>query len=271
MGGGWTIEASIQFPPGGPFGAMMDDKLIAKLLGVVGEDQKNLTIVSTGVMAAGQLMYGYALSEAIKKDPDAAINMIKGGDKSPLINAAARQLSNTFGFIMTNGYQGDQNDQAFQKKRAENISKALGVALKLPMIPAPTGEWTGLLLDQAKSAALDAIAKGPKQDAKDLYNSAAGDAQDSLTKLTMNNLLASGYFDPKHYAGANEPGSGKYVPPPVEAFKKGPDGKPVNPPEFDFSSDAYINWGERGGQAPYDWIQENVVGPYRNKFPLFGG
>ncbi|NEA31524.1 DUF6571 family protein [Streptomyces sp. SID13031] len=271
LGGSWTAEAGVLFPPGGPFGAVMDNKLIAKLMGVVGEDQKNLTIVSTGVMAAGQLMYSYALSEAIKKDPNAAVNMIQGGDKSPLINGAAKQLSNTFGFIMTNGFQGDSKDQAFEKKRAENISKALGVALKLPMIPVPAGKWTGLLLDQAKTAAFDAIAKGPSQDAKNLYNSAAGDAQDSLTKLTLNNLLVSGYFDPKHYAAANQPGSDKYVPPPMEALKKGPDGKPLNPPEFDFTSDAYINWGERGGQAPYDWIQENVVGPYRSKFPLFGG
>lgn len=272
LGGGWTAEAGDSFPPGGPYGAQMNADLMKKLLGVVGEEQKNLTIVSTGVMAAGQLMFGHSLSEALKTDPKAAMLMIQGGERNPLIAGAANQLSNTLGFVMTNSYEGDKNDQEFKKKQAEAISKALGVALKLPFIPTPQGEWTGLLLDQAKSAALDAVAKGPKQDAKDIYNSAAGNGQDSLTKLMLNNLLAAGYFDPKHYAAANDPDSpNKFVPPPADAFKKGPDGKPVVPPEFDFSSPAYIEWGDRKGQVPTEWLQTNVIGPYRDNFPLFGG
>jgi hypothetical protein len=271
LGGDWTAEAGDSFPPGGPYGAVMDADLMRKLLGVVGEDQKNLTIVSTGVTAAGQLMFSHSLAEALKKDPNAAINMIQGGDRSPLIVGAASQLSNTLGFVMTNSYEGDKQDQEFKKAQAEAISKALGVALKLPGIPAPTGAWTGLMLDQAKDAALAAVAKGPTQDAKDLYNSAAGNGQDSLTKLMLNNLLAAGYFDPKQYKGANTPGSDKYVPPPADAFKKGPDGKPVHPPEFDFDSEAYVDWGDRGGQIPNEWLQNNVVGPYRDNFPLFGG
>ncbi|GAA0608820.1 hypothetical protein HPO96_30830 [Kribbella sandramycini] len=272
LGGGWTAEAGDSFPPGGPYGAVMSAGLMRKLLGVVGEEQKNLTIVSTGVLAAGQLMFGHSMAEALKKDPNAAVDMIKDDEKSPVLNAAATQLANTLGFVMTAGYEGDKTDQEFQKKRAEAISKALGVALKLPVIPSPTGDWSGLIIDQAKSAALDGLGKGPKQDAKELYNPAAGDGQDSLRKLAMNSLLANGYFDPKFYQQANTPDApNKFVPPPPGAFKMGPDGKPLVPLRFDFESKAYLDWGERGGQAPYEWIQGTIVDVYRDEFPLFGG
>ncbi|WP_405055929.1 hypothetical protein OG474_24670 [Kribbella sp. NBC_01505] len=272
LGGSWTAEAGGLFPPGGPFGAAMDPKLMGKLLGVVGEDPKNLTIVSTGVLAAGQLMFSHALAEALKKDPNAAVNMIKDGEKSPILNAAANNLANTLGLVFTAGYEGDKNDQEFQKKRAEAISKALGVALKLPIIPSPTGEWTGLILDQAKDAALDKLKEGPKQDAKDIYNSAAGDGQDSLRKLAMNSLAAAGYFDPKFYQQANTPSApDKFVPPPPDAFMKGPDGKPLVPPQFDFENKAYVDWADRNGQAPNEWIQGTIVDTYRDEFPLFGG
>ena len=272
LGGSWTAEAGDSFPPGGPFGAVMDAGLMQKLLGVVGEDQKNLTIISTGVLAAGQLMFSHNLAKALEKDPNAAVNLIKAGDKSPVLNGAANQLANTLGFAMTWGYQGDKSDQEFQKARAEAVSKALGVALKLPIIPTPQGEWTGLLLDNAKDKALEAIGKGPKQNAMDIYNSAAGDGQDSLRKLALNSLLANGYLDPKYYQAANTPDApNKFVPPPPGAFLKGPDGKPLVPPQFDFASKAYLDWGERGGQAPMDWVQATMIDTYRDEFPAFGG
>jgi hypothetical protein len=271
LGGDWTAEAPGVFPPGGPFGAQMDAGLMRKLIGVVGENPDNLTIVATGVLAAGQLMFGKALPEALKDDPSTALDMIQGGHRSPLIQGAAGELSKTLAFVMTNSYEGDKTDQEFRKKQAEALSKAIGVALKLPGIPAPSGEWTGLLLDQAKTAALDAVAKGPKQDAKDLANSASAGGQSDLTKLMLNNLAAAGYFDPKHYEGANKPNSHRFVPPPEGAFKKGPDGKVVHPLEFDFASKGYNEWASDKGQIPSDFINANVIDPYRNNFPLFGG
>ncbi|GAB3923561.1 hypothetical protein GCM10029976_013940 [Kribbella albertanoniae] len=256
------------FPSDGPLGATMDANSLKNLLKLIGADEGNVMIVSVGVLAAGQLLFGQGLAAGLAKDPGNAVKLLTGHENSPAADAVAGQLANTLSEVMNDAYLGDSADQAFQKRKAEAVSRALGLALKLPIIPAPKGPWTGLLLDNAKSAVLDAIAKGPKQDADEVWNAAAASGQTRLRDLAMTSLLDAGYFAREVYAGANTPQApDKFVPPPNAAFKLGPDGHPVEPLAFDFTSRAYTNWAVRAQQAPMKWINLSVILPYRLKFP----
>ncbi|MFB6723026.1 hypothetical protein ACFCV3_22800 [Kribbella sp. NPDC056345] len=269
---GWTqdgyagLPPATVFPPDGPLGARMDRELVSKLLHVVGEDESNVKIVSAGVMAAGQLLYAHAFAEGLKKDPQNAVRLLTADQKAPDANGAGTRLAKTMSLLMNAAYEGGKEQADFEKRKAQAVSDALGLALKMPVVPAPKGPWTGLLLDVLKSAALKEVAKVPDRPSGE-DRPLADVVQTRLEDLTMASLLAAGYFAPGVYAAANSPGAPKkYVPPSPAAFKAGPDGKPVEPLQFDIESDAYKDWID-SGQAPTDWTGLVVVGPYRDAFP----
>ena len=264
---GWTVASDSVFPPGGPWGAAMNRDLMAKVLGTLGEDQKNIDIVLAGVGAAGKLRMSYALQQALNGQPNAPVDMITGDKYVDLVNGASNELAGTFGFVIDNGYQGDKSDQEFQKKRAEELSKALGMVLSMPTFEIPEGHaWTSAIIDQARDVALDKIGEGPDQNAQDTYNETASSAQDKLQHEMLNDLLANGYLDKKYY---DQAGSG-YVPPPDDALKHNPDGTVTQPPQFDFDSQGYQEWA-RAGHNLQPWLNTNVIDPFRSQFPALGG
>jgi len=273
--GSWLAngdEDNSLFPPNGPIGAWLNDEFMKKVLGTLGEDPNNLDIVTAGVTAAGKLTLTYGVQQALKNDPNAAVDIITAHENVPGINGPAESLANTLSFVITNGYQGDRDNQEFQKKRAENLSKALGIALSLPALDLPEGhEWTGFLIDQAKDVALEKIGEGPDQDAKGTYNASASDNQTKLTELTLNTLLANGYFDRSVYAKANTKDAPDKFRSPFDsryagAVRKSEDGQW----EFDYGSKGYRDWVE-AGQEPDGWLEQWVIGQFRKDFPAFGG
>lgn len=178
-------------------------------------------------------------------------------------------------FSITAGYQGDTKNQEFQKQRAENISKILGIVTSVPALDIPEGhEWTGFLIDQIKDQALDKIGEGPDQDAQNTYNDTSSDYQAQLRRLTLNTLLANGYFADVNYTKANgagpkvfvSPFDPKYADQDPPAVTQNPDGTL----QFNFDSQAYKDWSQ-AGQAVNGWMETNVVGPFRESLPAYGG
>jgi hypothetical protein len=263
---GFAVPSDGVFPPGGPWGAAMNRDEMAKILGTLGEDQKNIDIVLAGVGAAGKMRMDYALQQALAGQPNAPVLMITNDKSVPLINGAAEEMSGTFAFVIDSGYQGDKDNQEFQKQRAEDLSKALGMVLAMPTFEIPEGhEWTSAIIDQAKDVALDSIGEGPDQDAQSTYNSKAASAQTNLTHVMLNEFLHNGYFDKKYYDQAGN----AYQPPPDDALLHNPDGSV----EFDFENknenNAYDNWA-RQGQDLNEWMNTNVIVPFRSRFPALG-
>ncbi|WP_405058665.1 hypothetical protein OG474_38875 [Kribbella sp. NBC_01505] len=259
---GWLAEAPTGFPPGGPFGAAVSPAALGHIIGILAEDPNHLKVVAAGVGAAGQLMYSYAFAKDLKGDPHVPVDMINGVGKSPAVFGVATQLSSTMGFLIMNGIKGKKSDEDFDKVRAQNVSNAIGLALKLPFIPMPTGKWTGLILDQVTDASLAAIANAPSNQPTADYESEKSAILENLKELAVSNMLRAGYFDQKYYDLANGPRPGRRLPPPSNAFVLGPDGKPVSPPAFDFASAGFHDWYTRSGMGPSDWVQNSVVDPY---------
>ena len=215
---GWSLPSGDQFPPSGPYGAAMNRDLMAKILGTLGEDSKNIDIVLAGVGATGKLRMSYALQQALKANPNAPIDMITGDKYVDLINGASNELAGTFAFVIDSGYQGDKSNEDFQKKRAEDLSKALGMVLSMPTFEIPEGHaWTSAIIDQAKDVALDKLGEGPDANAQDTYNDTAGDAQTKLQHEMLNDLLAGWLPRPSYYDSAGP----AYVPPPADALVTG--------------------------------------------------
>ncbi len=267
--GNWVLPDdpnNTLFPPGGPPSAWLDSKMMAKLLGTLGEDPKTLDIVNAGVTAAGQVMLSYAADRGLKIDPAAAQHMITGGQSVPSLTGATNALALTLSYVISSGYHGDKSKEAFDQARAEDVSKLLSVALSIPTLDVPEGhEWTGWLVDQAKDQIVDKLGEGPEGTATETYNDTSSDYQSQLQDLALNTLLQKGYFTDSQYAGANSPTApGEYTPPPADAITTGPDGKPV----FNFDSQGFHDWFQ-GGQALNTWIGNNVVGPFRQNLDSY--
>ncbi len=262
---GWTQASGQFFPPNGPTGASLDKGLMTKLLGTLGQNQTNIDIVSTGVGGAGNLRMRYALQQELAKDPNAPTKLLQGQTLPDLVGAS-NEIAGTMGYVINSAYKGDSSNQEFQKKQAEALSKAMGIVLAAPTFAVPeSAPWTGYLLDQVEDTALDKIGEGPDQDAQGTYNVQASTSSLNLQHVMLNNLLAGGYLDKKYFdkAGAD------YTPPPAGALQVGGDGKPLDPPRFDFSSTAYQNWA-RGGQNLQTFLNTNVLVPFHNEFPALG-
>lgn len=273
--GSWVVSdpANSLFPPGGPASAWMNSDLMAKVIGTLGEDPKNMDIVNTGIAAAGRLMIDYALQNGLQ-DPNAPSYVIKDSQGVPPIDAATYSLSLALNAAITDGYHGDKTQQAFEKQRAEDMSKVLGIVTSVPMA-VPGGEWTGWLLDQAKDLALDKIGEGPDQNAQSTYNQTSADYQTKLQELTLNALLQNGYLSPANYASVNASVPGNQYKSPFDpeyadqdppAVSIGPNGQPY----FNFGSQAYSDWVQSGSPAT-TWTMTHVVDPFRSNLPAYGG
>lgn len=262
---GWTQPSGQFFPPNGPTGASMDKGLLTKLLGNLGEDPKNIDIITTGVGVAGSLRMQYAMQTELGKDKNAPVEMLQGQTLPDLVGAS-NEIAGTMGYVINSAYKGDASNQDFQKKQAEALSKAMGIVLAAPTFAVPEGAaWTGYLLDQVKDAALDKIGEGPNQNAQGTYNDQASTSSANLQRVTLNNLLAGGYLDKKYFDQAGP----KFTPPPQAALMVGADGMPVKPPQFNFASQAYQDW-RRGGQNMQTYLDSNVLVPFHDEFPALG-
>lgn len=276
--GTWVVSDpdNSLFPPNGPASAWMDPALMQKLLGTLGQDPKNLDIVNAGVAASGRIMLDYAAQRGIAIDPNAAAHIIAGSQGVPALTGASGALAYALNFTISAGYQGDKSNQEFQKQRAENISKVLGIVLSVPSLDIPEGhEWTGFLIDQIKDQALDKIGEGPDQNAQDTYNDTSADYQTKLQELTLDSLLRNGYFSDANYKLANSPAAPNEYVSPFDKKYAGQDPPAVTRDAdgnltFNFGSQAFRDW-QQDGQAVNTWLQGNVTGPFRSNLPAYGG
>lgn len=276
--GSWVVSdpANSLFPPNGPASAWMDPDLMKNLLGTLGEDSKNMDIVNAGIAASGRLMLDYAAQRGLHIDPNAAANAISGDRGVPAIVGASQALARSLSFAIYAGYQGDTNNQEFQQQRAENISKILGIVTSVPGLELPEGHaWSQFMLDQIKDQALDKIGEGPDQDAKATYNETSADYQTKLQQMTLNSLLANGYFSDDNYAKANPKDAPHVYVSPFDPKYAGQDPPAVTTDShgdqvFNFDSQAYRDW-EQDGQALNSWLETNVTNPFRDSLPAYGG
>lgn len=272
-GGAWTVNRDHpNLPPGQPIGAALDPTQLELILGTLGENQSDIMIVTTGVMATQQLSLRYGLKLSMDENPKSAMLLIKG-DNVPRIDSAAIHGSAVLGWVVDKAYLGEKNHEEAQKKRAELFSKTLGIATSLPILQLPksVGEWTKFVYDQTKTHTLAEIAKGPKPDAAKVYGSVDEQMQAGMRESTLNLMLQAGYFDPAHYDAANMENGKSYVPPPPNALigHAGPDGKwvPDQPPQFNFDDQVFRDWaGTYGGTS---WLELHVYGPYDRQFNKF--
>jgi hypothetical protein len=256
------------FPNGLPAGAMIDPKLMAKIVGTLGEDQNNILIVTAGAAATQQIRMSYALDKSIKDNPNTPVMIIRG-ESVPYVSNAAIQGSNVLGWLVNNAYVGDKADEDVQKKRAELISKTLSIATALPVIPKMPGDWSQFVYDQVKGTAISEIGKGPKGDSSGTYKQMDQTSKNALRQTTLNQLLQAGYLKPEHFDAANKDAKGNtYEAPPVEALKgHRENGRfvPDEPLQFNTDSDAYKAWAPT--YADNAWLNANVYLPYNNQFP----
>ena len=256
------------FPNGMPAGAMIDPKLMAKIVGTLGEDQSNILIVTAGAAATQQIRMSHALDKSMKDNPNTPVMIIRG-ESVPYVSNAAIQGSNVLGWLVNNAYVGDKADEDVQKKRAELISKTLSIATALPVIPKMPGDWSQFVYDQIKGTAISEIGKGPKGDSSGTYKQMDQTSKSALQQTTLNQLLQAGYLKPEHFDAANKDAKGNtYEAPPVEALKgHRENGKfvPDEPLQFNPDSDAYKAWAPT--YADNAWLNANVYVPYNNQFP----
>ena len=72
--------------------------------------------------------------------------------------------------------------------------------------------------------------------------------KEALRHNTMNLLLANGYLDQSVFDRANQDAGGHtYTAPPEAALLRDDQGDLVDPPQFDFDSDAYDTWATTVG------------------------
>ncbi len=272
LGGTWYSTSNPGFfpPDGGPYGAVMDKKLMENLLGTIGQNDQDVKVVLAGAAATYQLRLSQSLAMELGNNPNVPALMIKGM-AAGITCSAANDGSTVFGFIVNSAYQGAHDDEELAKKRAEALKDILTVASSLPPLKIEAGPWTTLVIDETKSRILDKIGEGPSSDASGTYSTMDEDTKAYLEENTFNALLAAGYLEPKYYAQANrDVGGASYQPPDPGAFKRDASGNPVDPPEFDFGSDAFKNWYHTYGGTVRAWIDTNVVTPYNNAWSNVG-
>jgi hypothetical protein len=271
-GGSWTVDADDEaFPPGQPFGAKLDPKLVEQIIGTLGENESDIQIVTAGVMAAHQVRMAYALDHEMAANPNSPVMVMKGATVTFLENASM-ESAGVLGWVVSTGYAGDLKNEELQKKQAELLSKTVSIATALPIfkIGEGVGEWSKYAFDQLKSQAISEIGKAPKGSSKEIYGKMDQGSQNALRDSTFNLMLQGGYLRPEHFAQANrETGGSTYRPPPPTALKghRGSNGQWVakQPPEFDLTSDTYLRWARNYGDN--GWISDHVYVPYSLEWP----
>lgn len=237
------------FPPvgdGGMYGMNFDKEMLQRVLETIGEDDDNVERVMAGALTAQQIRLTYALHNGLDPrvpggNPNNALLLLQG-QNVPLIDNANDNAADMFAFIVNTCYEGDVKDEEAAKKRAEMLSKVLGVATGLPPL-AITGPWTSFAVNTTKDYVLGKLAEGPKANSSEIYGEMDADTKEALRHNTMNLLLANGYLDQSVFDRANqEAGGPTYTAPPREALLHDDHGNLVDPPQFDFSSDAYDTW-----------------------------
>ena len=242
------------FPPvgdGGIYGMNFDKEMLQRVLETLGEDDSNVEKVMAGALTAQQMRLTYALHNGLDPsfpggNPNNALLLLRG-DNVPLIDNANDNAADMFAFIVNTCYEGDVKDEEAAKKRAEMLSKVLGIVTDLPPLEI-TGPWTSLAVGTAKDLILEKIAEGPEANSSEIYGEMDANTKEALRHNTMNLLLANGYLDQSVFDRANQDAGGHtYTAPPEAALLRDDQGDLVDPPQFDFDSDAYDTWATTVG------------------------
>ena len=260
------------FPPvgdGGMYGMNFDKEMLTRVLETIGEDDDNVEKVMAGALTAQQMRLTYALHNGLDPNveggnPNNALLLLKG-QNVPIIDNANDNAADMFAFIVNTCYEGDVKDEEAAKKRAEMLSKVLGVVTDLPPLEI-TGPWTSFAVNTTKDIILDKLAEGPEANSSEIYGEMDADTKQSLRHNTMNLLLANGYLDQAVFDRANqEAGGHTYTPPPAAALLRDDHGRLVDPPQFDFESDAYDTWATTVGVEGA--LTNQIVDRYNASWP----
>jgi hypothetical protein len=266
LGGAWHTTAAPGFPAGMPYGAVMDEELMSKIVGTLGTNQEHVDVLLAGAFVTQQLSLTHRLQDTLAENPQAAALFVTGQSPDFLDNAGifgAKGMS----WIIHEAYKGDRADEELAKKRAEAFARVLSIASVAPFVPKIEDEWLKWGVDQLKGQALDAIKKAPNMDAAQVYGELDESSQAALIDGTLNQLLQAGYLEPAVYAAAQDMTGGPYVSPYDPRFAGAID--PGPPPEFNFDSPAYQAW--KIEYAPNSWLQNEIVDPYNDVWPNVGG
>ena len=266
LGGDWHTDAAPGFPDGMPYGAVLNDELMSKIIGTLGTNQEHVDILLAGGFVTQQLSLTHRLEDTLAQNPDAAALFVTGQSPDFLNNAGSFGATG-LSWIINNAYKGDRADEELAKKRAEAFARVLSIASVAPFVPKIDDEWLKWGIDQLKGQALDAIKKAPNMDANEVYGELDESSQDALIDGTLNQLLQAGYLDPAVYEAANDMTGGPYVSPYDPRFSGAID--PGPPPEFNFDSRGYQAW--KIEYAPNSWIQNEIIDPYNSVWPNVGG
>jgi hypothetical protein len=260
------------FPPlydGGLYGMNLDKEMLRRVLETIGEDDSNVEKVMAGALTAQQIRLTYAMKNGLDPNfeggnPNNALLLLRG-DNVPIIDNANDNAADMFGFIVNSCYEGDVKDEEAAKKRAEMLSKVLGIATSIPPL-AITGPWTSLAVNTTKDYILGKIAEGPGGNSSEIYGEMDANTKEALRHNTMNLLLANGYLDQGVFDRANQQAGGNtYTAPPRSALMHDDHGNLVEPPQFDFSSDAYDNWATTVGVEGE--MTNQIVDRYNSSWP----
>ncbi|WP_053207472.1 hypothetical protein [Jiangella muralis] len=268
----WVTDPETQhYGDGAPYGAAFDPALVTELLNTYGEDgnEEHLNTVLTGIAAASQMRFGDALQDALDDGtpPPSPVAMLQGGEV-PELNGAIQESATAVGWVLNAAYDGALSEEEAEAKAAEIRSQIFGAVTSLPGVGPATEGWK-FVYDQATTLMGDQLGKTDAT-ASDDFGTLSATERDNLEQMILNQMLANGYFDEQYITEANGgPDGTRYAGPPPEALVPGSD-----PPQFDFSSDAYQEW-KREKPPLSQFLESNLFGPYERAledgFPLGGG
>ncbi|WP_318011407.1 DUF6571 family protein [Actinotalea sp. M2MS4P-6] len=245
------------FPDGSAYGVRMDQGLLAKVLGTLGEDEATITPVMAGLMQAGTVAVDYGFSTAAETQESAAGAMLAGLSVDDATSSVVN-TSEALAWVMQNAYSGDQSDADLKAERAAAVAEALSLASSLPFIPEVKNEWVQLALGEAESRAFSAVEDGLAGDDDPQAAYAAWDdyARSNLLHQTLDSAVRAGYFTEDSLASAQELYHVTVEPPPASGVITDAQGNPVG---LDYSDPAVRSWLNGSGFVAA--MKDSVVGP----------
>ena len=254
--GSFVVEDNDKyFGAGAPYGAQIDQELMQKVLGTLGENDAQLDTVLAGVAAATHQRLGFALHTSVDdgSTPPAPVAVLLGGN-IPAISAATNEGAMALGWVLNAGYRGRLGKEDFEKKQAEARQALFDTFTSLPGV-GPAGEWSKFAFDQVKDHVSETIGETHPTASGD-YSQLSGTEKEGLQHMVLNQMLAEGYFDQRYVDEANGgPDGSRYAAPPAAAVDQGP------PPSFRFDDPSFDEW-HRLKYPMDDFLNGNVYVPF---------
>lgn len=187
---GWAALGSGPFfPDDMPYGASLDEDLLAALVGRVGQDADAFTTLLAGAAQAGNLTIATGLQRAMENPAqEATFDKLLAGQLDHA-NASITRAASVMGRILDLGYEGALIDQAQRTAQAEAVARALSLVAVVPFVPEITSDWLELGAGHLATTTTDAAAS-PDPDAT--YADLQDEMDQRLTRALADQMLLSG-------------------------------------------------------------------------------